>query len=215
MKRRVVALATMKGGSGKSTIALCLAAHWQRRGDRVAIVDADPQRSVLRWRNAGTALEGLVFADANDGNIGEVIADLLAQDVDRVVVDTPGFRAPVTETAITMAGLCLIPVRPSPVDFEIAADEVDMIAELKAAGNEGPEAYRFVLTQLIKGSVIARHMREEMTAAGYSLLNAEMSHRVAYAETALVGSTPSLEQPRGAAAQEIAELAAEVDEYLE
>jgi hypothetical protein len=58
-------------------------------------------------------------------------------------------------------------------------------------------------------------MRQEMVTAGYPLLDAETRHRVAYAETALMGSTPSLSQARGAAAHEIAVLAAEVDTYLD
>lgn len=57
MKRRVVTLATMKGGSGKSTIAVCLAAHWWHRGRRVALIDADPQRSVIRWRDASAGIK--------------------------------------------------------------------------------------------------------------------------------------------------------------
>lgn len=215
MKRRVVALATMKGGSGKSTVALCLAAHWQRRKRRVAIVDADPQQSVMRWCKTGDALASLECVAANNRNIAKVVSGLLDRDFERIVIDTPGFRAPVTETALEMAGLCLIPVRPSPVDFEVAADKVEIIAELKAAGADGPIAYRFLMTQLIRGSVISRHMREEMEVAGYPLLSAEIGHRVAYAEAALMGSTPTLTQPRGAAAAEIAALAKEVDGYLE
>ena len=215
MKRRVITLATMKGGSGKSTIAVCLAAHWRHMGRRVAVIDADPQRSVMRWRDAGTTLTDLDCVAAEGANIGAVITDLLDRDFERVVVDTPGFRAPVTEAALEMAGLCLIPVRPSPVDFEVAADKVEMIADLKSTGSEGPLAYRFVLSQLISGSVIARHMRAEMQAAGYMLLKSEAAHRVAYAETALMGSTPTLAQPKSSAATEIAEMTAEVDGYLD
>lgn len=215
MKQRVVALATMKGGSGKSTAALCLAAHWWHAGRNVAVIDADPQRSILRWQSSGDVLGALECIAADESNIGATITDCLERGIERVVVDTPGFRAAVTETAISMAGLCLIPVRPSPVDFEIAADKVEMIAKLRADGSEGPTAYRFLMTQVIQGSVISRHMRSEMTAAGYPLLNVQMSHRVAYAEAALGGSTPTLEQPGGAVAKEIAALASEVDAFLE
>lgn len=215
MKRRVVTLATMKGGSGKSTIAVCLAAHWWHRGRRVALIDADPQRSVIRWRDAGPTLTDVDCVAADGTSTSAVIRDLLDRDFERVVVDTPGFRAPATDAALEMAGLCLIPVRPSPVDFEVAADEVERIADLKARGSEGPIAYRFVLSQLVPGSVIARHMRAEMEAAGYLLLASETAHRVAYAETALVGSTPTLAQPQSSAATEIREMAAEVDGYLD
>jgi chromosome partitioning protein len=215
MKRRVVALATMKGGSGKSTAALCLAAHWWNVGRSVAVIDADPQRSILRWQSSGKILSALECIGADESNIHKTITDCLDRGIERIVVDTPGFRAPVTEIAIAMAGLCLIPVRPSPVDFEVAADKVEMIAKMQAAGSEGPISYRFLLTQIIQGSVISRHMRNEMIAAGYPLLNAKMNHRVAYAEAALGGSTPTLEQPHGKVATEIKELAEEVDEFLE
>lgn len=215
MEHRVVTLATMKGGSGKSTIAVCLAAHWWHTGRRVALIDADPQHSVVRWRDGGTSLAELHCVAADGTTIDSAIRDALDRGFERIVVDTPGFRAPATDTALGMSALCLIPVRPSPVDFEVAADEVEMIADLKAAGSEGPIAYRFVLSQLVPGSVIARHMRAEMEAAGYVLLRSEAAHRVAYAETALMGSTPTLAQPKSSAATEIAEMAVEVDAYLE
>jgi chromosome partitioning protein len=149
MEKHVVTLATMKGGSGKSTMAVCLAAHWWHTGRRVALIDADPQESVVRWRETGTTLKDLHCVSADGAGIASTIDDLLQRGFDRVVVDTPGFRSPVTDIAVGKAGLCLIPVRPSPVDFEVAADEVELIVDLKAAGSEGPVAYRFVLSQLI------------------------------------------------------------------
>ena len=210
----IAALATMKGGSGKSTIAVCLAAHWKLQGHDVAIIDADPQRSVARWLGDSTCLDELILATANDDDIREIVSNLLARNVDLIIIDTPGFRATVTEVAVTMADLCIIPVRPSPVDFEVAADEVEIIAGLRQSGAKGPKAYRFLVSQFIQGSVISRHMRLEMQNAGYELFNSEIGHRVAYAETALLGSTPSIEYPGSAAAKEITRLALEVEDIL-
>ena len=39
----IITVATMKGGSGKSTVASCLAVHWHLKGRRPTIIDADPQ----------------------------------------------------------------------------------------------------------------------------------------------------------------------------
>jgi chromosome partitioning protein len=58
-------------------------------------------------------------------------------------------------------------------------------------------------------------MRAEMEAAGYLLLQSEVAHRVAYAESALMGATPTLVQAKSPAAMEIAALATEVDSYLD
>ncbi|HZM08136.1 MAG TPA: ParA family protein, partial [Methylocella sp.] len=46
--RQIITVATMKGGSGKSTMASCLAVHWHLNGRRATIIDADPQRSIAR-----------------------------------------------------------------------------------------------------------------------------------------------------------------------
>ncbi len=45
----VIAVAQRKGGAGKSTIAANLAAAYAEAGQRVALLDIDPQRSLARW----------------------------------------------------------------------------------------------------------------------------------------------------------------------
>ncbi len=61
----IIAVATMKGGSGKSTIASCLAVHWHLRGRHATIVDTDPQRSISRLAARERALGGVtVIEDA-------------------------------------------------------------------------------------------------------------------------------------------------------
>ena len=46
---RTVALVTQKGGSGKSTLAACLAVAAQEAGERVFLIDMDPQKSLTKW----------------------------------------------------------------------------------------------------------------------------------------------------------------------
>ena len=48
----IVALANAKGGVGKSTLAVHLAAWWKERAARVALVDADAQGSSSVWLRA-------------------------------------------------------------------------------------------------------------------------------------------------------------------
>ena len=48
MTSQIITVATMKGGSGKSTVASCLAVYWHLRGRRPTLIDADPQRSIMR-----------------------------------------------------------------------------------------------------------------------------------------------------------------------
>jgi Mrp family chromosome partitioning ATPase len=55
----IITVATMKGGSGKSTVAACLAVHWHLAGRRPTIIDADPQRSIARLVTRERALGGV------------------------------------------------------------------------------------------------------------------------------------------------------------
>jgi Mrp family chromosome partitioning ATPase len=54
---RVILAATAKGGAGKSTTIACLACWWQAAGRSIALVDADPNRTLTRWHAKGAALE--------------------------------------------------------------------------------------------------------------------------------------------------------------
>ena len=202
----------MKGGSGKSTAAMCLAACWMTRGLKAGVVDADTSMTAARWAGAGEALADLSVRSAGDGDILGAVESLEQQGTERIVIDTPGFRLPGADRAVLRADLIVVPIRPSPVDFQVAADTVELVSELTA--DRTPVPLRFLMTQANTSSVIARHMREELTTAGYRLLKAELPYRVGYSEAPLLGSTPTLYQPRGAAARDIAALTDEVDSLL-
>ena len=66
------------------------------------------------------------------------------------------------------------------------------------------------VTMAMRGTVIARHVRDQLTSAGYPLLKAEMLNRVAYPEAGIEGLSPSITEPDGAAARDIAALAQEL-----
>jgi chromosome partitioning protein len=204
--RQIITVATMKGGSGKSTLASCLAVHWQLCGRRSTIIDADPQRSISRLAAREKALGGVkVVADATE-NAWKTARNLASTGP--IIIDTPGFRSLATLACIAAADFLLVPVKASPLDTDRMLDTLNSLIE----GDEGQRRlFRCVLTQTTQGSVIAKHIRAELLEAGFPVLKSEMSNRVAYAEAALWGATPSLIEKSGAAAREIAAIAAEVD----
>jgi chromosome partitioning protein len=206
----IITVATMKGGSGKSTVASCLAVHWHLRGRHPSLIDADPQRSIMRLAARERALGGVaVVEDATEE--AAKTARRQASGDGLVVIDTPGFRSKTTLDCLAVADFLLVPVKPSPFDVDRMLDTLSILTD-RADGRR--PLFRCVLTQTIRDSVIAKHIRSELTDAGLPVLQSEMANRVAYPEAALWGATPSLISWKGPAAREIAAIADEVDMVL-
>jgi chromosome partitioning protein len=204
----IITVASLKGGSGKSTLASCLAVHWALQGKTAGMVDADPQRSIARLASRERALAGIrVVEDPSDQAF--VTARKMAEQVDRVIIDTPGFRASITVACTRNADLILVPVKASPLDIDRMLDTVDTLLPDSVRQNV---TYRCILTQTSRGSVLAKHIRDELREAGFPLLRTELTSRVGYPEAALFGATPSMIAKNGPAAREIAALASEIDE---
>jgi len=204
----IITVATMKGGSGKSTLASCLAVHWHLRGRRPTLIDADPQRSIMRLAARERALGGVaVLEDATD----EASKTARRLEAGLVSIDTPGFRSKTTLDCLAVADFLLIPVKPSPFDVDRMLDTVSI---LTGRPDGQRPLFRCVLTQTTRDSVIAKHIRAELAEAGLPVLDCEMANRVAYPEAALWGATPSLISWKGTAAREIAAMADEVDMVL-
>jgi chromosome partitioning protein len=207
----IITVATMKGGSGKSTVASCLAVHWHLHGRYPTIIDADPQRSIVRLAARERALGGVGVVEDASEDAWSTARRLAAGQRGPVIIDTPGFRSRATIACLAEADFVLIPVKPSPFDVDRMLDTFGSLVE----GISGPRPnFRCLLTQTTRDSVIAKHIRFELAEAGFPLLESEMVNRVAYPEAALYGATPSLIWPTGAAAREIAAIAAEVDRVL-
>jgi chromosome partitioning protein len=210
MTGMIITVATMKGGSGKSTVASCLAVYWHLRGRRPTLIDADPQRSIMRLAARERALGGVaVVEDATEH--AAMTARRIASTGGLVIIDTPGFRSKTTLDCVTASDFLLIPVKPSPFDVDRMLDTVGFLTN-RTDGRRS--LFRCLLTQTTRDSVIAKHIRSELAEAGLPVLQSEMANRVAYPEASLWGATPSLISWKGPAAREIAAIADELDVVL-
>jgi chromosome partitioning protein len=211
----IVVLTTFKGGSGKSTAAACLACHLHEAGKKVALIDADPQRSLVHWHGLGDPpLDLAVIADASESVSRTALEQ--AKKNDLVVVDTAGFRNRTVIEALGVADLALVPVKASPLDIAAAMETMSLIDEIAATAERGrPLPAALVLSQVTGGSVIARHIRAQLELDGVHLLQTEFVNRVTYAEAALSGRIPFHVDPDGPAAREGAKFALEVLKLLQ
>jgi chromosome partitioning protein len=70
---RTLAVVSQKGGSGKTTAAVNLAAALGERGRRVLVVDLDPQASASSWLGIRDGGRGLFDAFTGNGNLADLV----------------------------------------------------------------------------------------------------------------------------------------------
>src|SRR4026209_9653 len=114
---RVLALASQKGGSGKTTLSGHLAVQAQRAGaGPVVLIDIDPQGSLADWWNEREA-EYPAFAQTTVARLSNDLAILRQQGFKLAVIDTPPAITMAIQSVISVAELIVIPTRPSPHDL--------------------------------------------------------------------------------------------------
>ena len=145
----VIAVATTKGGSGKTTMAILLAGEFAQAGLRVKILDTDPQASAIQWaeksRVNGVDLSGIVVdvPGADENAIADKLSD---DDADVFIVDLQGSANQALAIAVSNADLVLIPTQGSLLD---ATQALKVVQFLKALAGKGPQTpYRIVLNRV-------------------------------------------------------------------
>jgi chromosome partitioning protein len=204
----VIAVVGNKGGTGKTTLALNLAAGLGRRGS-VVLLDADPQQSAYQWRLIGDERPGLPAVIAAAHGLETTVAALRGVH-EHVVIDCPpSIKAPQTEHALRLADRALIPVQPSPMDLWATASLARIIDGLRP-DNPGLRAL-IVMSQVEPRTTLSRLLPEAVAELDLPMAATALRRRSIHRHCVLEGRTVYQAGRRGAdAAAEIDTLIAEI-----
>ena len=136
---KIVALATQKGGCGKSATAINLACQAHAAGSRAALLDMDDrQHSSLNWSKRRNEAQPTVIA-MTAFKLQPTLAKLRQEGTDWIFIDLPGRDAPAANAGLAAADYVLIPCRPVTLDFEAS------VATVQAAVRAG-KRYSYLLS---------------------------------------------------------------------
>ena len=116
-----------KGGVGKTTTTVFLAAAAVRAGWRARIVDADPQGSASSWADRAAAAGMPLPVSVTPMNAAEV-RSLTAEPDELILIDTPPGTAAAIDAAIDVADLVIIPTGPRAADIDRVFPTLDITA---------------------------------------------------------------------------------------
>ncbi len=182
---RVVAVCNLKGGTGKTTVAVHLAHAWAEAGNRVALVDADPQGSALRWAElAGDGWQvpvlGLPSRDLHRKLRGVVHEDR----TDVVVLDTPPLedQAGIVTSALRVATEVVVTLAAHMIELDRLRPVWRAIEDVEPL-REQPAAVTVLLNRVDRRAKAPAEMRAALVAAGRPVLVADVPRRESLAQS--------------------------------
>ncbi len=121
---KAILVANSKGGSGKTTLSTNIAGYLARRGQRVAILDLDRQKSATQWlanRPPHLPAIELMHAETERG-----------AQLDSIVIDSPaGLHGKNLEHALRLVHKVIVPIAPSAFDIQASRDFLEVLHQEK------------------------------------------------------------------------------------
>ncbi len=162
----VIAVVNLKGGCGKSTIAVNLACELAGGGQSVWLLDNDAQGTTTHWLSRGRLPVQGQFMPLENETDGEALIRTVAARNDRfVVVDAPAHVRSATLAAGRIADLVLIPVTASGVDLHATRAAVDLIHAARAARGGAPKCL-VVPSRIDRRTDAGRRIDEQLSCFG-------------------------------------------------
>ncbi len=174
---QVVTFANVKGGSGKSTLCINMAAILIREGYTVALIDADQQKCSQDWI---TGTKDKFLSRVEIINQAEFKASENV-DVDFLLIDTQGSLTKEMAQFLFQSSLIITPCRVSRDDI-VGQGWIEVF--LKQSNLDVKKApILTVLNGVNKRSSILSHVIEQLKEDGIKVAKTCISQRVCFAET--------------------------------
>lgn len=189
----LIAFCNQKGGVGKSTLAVHVCVFLHDHGLRVALLDADKQRSSSQWLAEAEPRITIAAADNPDDCLS-VGQELLAIH-DVVVADGPAGLDDVSRTLLLMAKLALFPVSPSILDLRSVTQATTVLRYAQGINGELPIG-AVVLNKMRARGRVSRELAANAPSLGIDIAETSIRELEAFRDAVKEGSVVTRMGPR-------------------
>lgn len=210
----VIAVVNLKGGCGKSTIAVNLACELASNSDSVLLLDNDSQGTSSHWTSHGRLPIRGEFMPLENEQDGERMVRALAGRNERyIVLDAPAHVGAATQAAGKIADLVLVPVTASGVDLLATRAAVDLIRQARILRRSGIPRCLIVPSKIDRRTDAGRQIDEQLRGFGETV-GPSIHQRTAFVEAFAAGKWIGEYAPQSSAHYDITSLAIAVKRSL-
>ena len=184
---RIVGVCNRKGGSGKTTAAVHIAAELAARGLSVEVVDCDEQGSAAYWARQGALPIPVRHRPlAEDEQVSKWSRDVVKTAADCLVLDSPPHLDAALGAVVGLSDLAVVPCGPSGLDVAATAETVALIREIREAGAKDRPRILLVPSRTDRRTASGRELHRTLADLGEAV-GPELHARTAYVHACNTG----------------------------
>ncbi len=175
----IIAIANNKGGVGKSTLAVHLAAWLSRKGRSIVLADCDTQQSSSEWaRELHDGIRAVTLRDA-DAILNEL--PTLNEEAEFVIADGPGSNTETSRALLLRADLAVLPCKASMLEVRALAKVTEVLRQAQDIRGGTPPAV-IVLSMVGRHYRLTRDMKDAASALSLAVADTPVTLRQIYAD---------------------------------
>lgn len=184
----IIAITSLKGGVGKSTLSQNLAVCFAHMDYKVAIVDADINASSERWSGLrdNDKYPPVMTVSIDTPQALRNNVSLLERDYDIVIIDGTPALSKLVSTIMLMGDIILVPIKPSILDIWATERFQERYEEAITTKGETIPGY-FILNEYEERMTFNQEAKEAVDDLGFQMLKASVKTRQAYKEAIQYG----------------------------